>query len=123
MNAARQLVRDLIRDVASNWNVISEPRSADAVVKPTALVWVPNITRTDYNHGSYVVSTVDVWLLPPSSLNPAALEDAADDMLADALEAIEAEPSITWTEARRERLEDLFHGWHLILTVAHQITT
>lgn len=122
MNPARQLVRDLVATITA-WNVIAEPRTADAILKPTALVWTPKLARTGYGAGSYVVSTVDLWLLPPSSLKPAQLEDVADDMLATAIELIENTPPVTWTEATREQLEGTHHGWHMVLTVSHQITT
>jgi len=123
VNPARQLVRDLFKAGRPTWNVIAEPRTSDAILKPTALVWVPKMTRTDYAGGSFVTSTVDLWLLPPSALAPAKLEDTADDMLVQALELVEAAGSVTWTDAAREQLEDTFHGWHLTLAVAHKITT
>lgn len=123
MNPARALIRDLFTTGKPEWNTIAVPRTADAVLKPTVLVHVAKLTRTDYAGGSFVQSAVDVWLLPPSALAPGKLEDTADDMLVSALELIEATDSVTWTEAAREQLEGLFHGWHLSLAVAHQITT
>lgn len=123
MNPARKLVRDVFKAGMPAWNVIAAPRLADAVLKPTVLVHVAKITRTDYAGGILVQSSVDLWLLPPAALAPDKLEDAADDMLTDALELLEATDPVTWTEASREQLEGQLHGWHLTLIVAHKITT
>ena len=119
MNPARTLVRDLFKAGMPAWNVIATSRTADAVVKPTAVLWVSQLARQNIGRRA-VVSTVDLWLLPPSTLAPDALEDEADAMLAEAVALIEAHKALVWTEATRSALDD-FHGWKLSLTLAHQI--
>lgn len=127
-NPARLLVRDLIADLVvtdqpDTWNVIAEARTPDAVVRRTAVVWTGEIARTGYARGRYITSTVELWLLPPSDLKPAALEDAADAMLATIVPLLEATRWVSWTTAKRSTLDGAWHGWHLTLTVAHKITT
>jgi len=117
-NPARLLVRDLFRAV-TGWNVIAAARTPDAVLKPTALIWTSKLDRTVYGAGALVTSSVDVWLLTPKQDDP---EDSLDQMLTTAIEAIEDVESLTWSEATRASLDGTWHGWHIVLTVTHQLT-
>lgn len=117
-NPARGLVRDAF-DAIDGWNVIAAARTPDAVLKPTAVIWTGKLTRTGYGNGGLVTSTVDLWLITPKQDDP---EDSLDEMLTTALNTIEDTAGITWTEAVRASLDGAFHGWHIVLTVTHNLT-
>ena len=121
-NPARLLVRDQVKTAQPTWNVLAEARTPDAVIKPTAVVWTAQLARLDAGGGQFIQSTVELWLLPPSDLQPGPLEDKADAMLLEALNVVETTEGLTWSQATRGALDGAFHGWHLTLTVAHQLT-
>lgn len=117
-NPARLLVRSHF-DAFEGWNVIAAARTPDAVLKPTAVIWTGKLDRTGYGNGATVTSTVDVWLLTPKQDDP---EDSLDQMLTTALDAIEDADGVSWSEATRASLDGTWHGWHIVLTVTHQLT-
>lgn len=119
-NPARLTVAATFQSAQPDWNVIAEARTPDGVLKDTVVVWTEKLARTAYKGGEFVVSTVEVWLLPIAE--PKNLEDRADKLLTAALEVIEANPELSWSEATRGSLDGAWHGWHIILTVAHQLT-
>ncbi len=121
-NPARALAAQTFTAAFPGWNVIAQARTPDAVTIPTAVVWTASLTRTDYAAGGLVTSAVELWLLPPADHKPGPLEDTADQMLTDAVELIEDTDGITWTTATRGSLDGQFHGWHLTLNLAHQLT-
>ena len=120
-NPARLIAAAALKDASASWNVVSAPRPLDAVVRDTVLVWTGKLARTSYQGGTYISSTVEVWLLPAGQDGP-RFEDRADDMLTTALQAIEASSALTWDEADRGVLADQWHGWHITLTIAHHLT-
>ena len=118
-NPARLKVRDLLTANHTSWNVIAAARTPDTVGKPTAIVWTSKIERGYAGGGEYVTSTVDLWLITDKQETP---ETPLDAMLTDAIDTIEAVDWVTWSEASRAGLDGVWHGWHLILTVAHNLT-
>lgn len=121
-NPARLYVRDAIKATQPGWNVIAEARTPDAVIKPTAVIWTSTIDRHDAGGGQFVQSKVELWLLPPGGLAPEPLEAAADTMLTAAIDIIETTEGLVWESASRGSLDGAWHGWHLTLTIAHQLT-
>lgn len=120
-NPARLIAATALKAASASWNVVSAPRPLDGVVRDTVLVWTGKIARTSYQGGTYISSTVEVWLLPAGQDGP-RLEDRADDMLTTALQAIEDAPELAWDEADRGVLAEQWHGWHITLTIAHHLT-
>lgn len=121
-NPARLIVRDLIAAAVPNWNVYAAARTPDVLTKHTAVIWTSQLTRTEYAGGEYVNSTVELWLLAANQ-DSGNLEEVLDNMLTLVLDAIEHQASIAWSTAVRGSLDGAWHGWHLTLTVAHNITT
>lgn len=118
-NPARLQVRDLLTAAHPTWNVIATARTPDAIGKPTAIIWTDKLDRGYAGGLELVTSTVELWLLTYKQDQP---EDHLDAMLTDVLDTLEDPDWLTWTEATRSALDGIWHGWHITLTVAHNLT-
>lgn len=122
MTAARKLVSTALRSGLPSWLHIDKARTPDRTDKPTCIIWTSQLTRFDRGGKNWLRSTVELWVLVPTGTSLDTLEDRLDDQLNDVLAVLEDEPNMAWTTADRGVLGDDLHGWHLQLTVLHQIT-
>ena len=104
---------------AAAWSYLTQ--TPDALTRPAVLAWPVKMTRQPNGGRRVVVSTVELWIVTPLAQADSA-DTALDDLAEELIGILEATPAVAWTELERGVLDDKFHGWQAVVTLAHHLT-
>ena len=105
-------VDQLIGVLPNTWTVIDDERALNAITRPTMLVSVRSFTPSDFAPLSKITVTMALMILSPHT-DAKAAEDDLDNLFAEAAEAINALPNLTWTEATKIVHLDRYMGYEI----------
>jgi len=114
IRASSQLpARWTVKEYESTPANLTAPRVqvSQAEIRPNAQA--PRIWRdTDFQ----------VAVLVPE-LDPAKVEDAVEDAVETLLDILEAMPGLVWSDAKRAKFDDKFHGYAVTVTITNEKET
>lgn len=89
-----------------------------ALARPALVVWPVALERGPRRHS--VVTTVECWLLSPRTDEAAADAELADHLVT-LLGLFDSLPLLAWDRIDRGVLNDRYHGWRALVTLAHTL--
>lgn len=102
------------------WKIHQDTRVLDQVTRPTIVIYPEEFNRIDTIDGFALAVQLKVWLLT-EKINSDRVEPELDDLLADLLKVLDANPAFTFERGSRGMLEGAGHGWQLDVTVIYQV--
>lgn len=123
MDSGRKLLSAALRAAQPRWQVVDTPRALDTVRKPgCAVIWSSTRTRLEVQNLTWMKETIVLWVLTATD-QPSGLEDDLDNLLMAALEVVEENPALSWSEASRGTLDEKYEGWRLEIQCLYRVTT
>lgn len=120
MSTARVQLSEALREVLTDWQIVSDARVLDSVRKPGACVlWTSKRSRNPAGGTRWFTDEVVLWVL--SAADAVALEDDLDALLLRVMEVLEPLAWANWTEAERGQLMERFEGYRLTVTCSFPI--
>jgi len=112
MSMRSAAVDALTAELPNTWTVIDDERSLNAITRPTMLVSVRSFTPSEYAPLSKITVTIALMILSAHT-DAKAAEDDLDDLLVEALTAVNTLPNLTWSEATKVVHLDRYMGYEI----------
>ncbi len=112
MSMRSAAVDALTAELPNTWTIIDDERSLNAITRPTMLVSVRSFTPSDYAPLSKITVTLALMILSAHT-DAKAAEDDLDELLVEALTAVNTLPNLTWSEATKVVHLDRYMGYEI----------
>ena len=112
MSMRSAAVDALTAELPNTWTIIDDERSLNAITRPTLLVSVRSFTPSDYAPLSKITVTLALMILSAHT-DAKAAEDDLDELLVEALTAVNTLPNLTWSEATKVVHLDRYMGYEI----------
>ena len=112
MSMRSAAVDALTAELPNTWTIIDDERSLNAITRPTMLVSVRSFTPSEYAPLSKITVTLALMILSAHT-DAKAAEDDLDELLVEALTAVNTLPNLTWSEATKVVHLDRYMGYEI----------
>ena len=120
--SGRKLLADALKAALPSWQVVSDARALDSVRKPGACVlWTADREKAPALGLHWFKDAVRLWVLTASD-KPSEIEDDLDDLLLQAMEALEPLDAFAYERWERGTLNDVFSGYFTDVTCLFSVT-